>query len=352
MERHTIAFLSGGSVEHRATRAVDYRWSGYPCGFTFGLDRQARRVKEPVVFEKIVVGYSGDEAGRDAVKLCAQIAAALGSEVTVVYPYSPLLSSVPAQAAERGICEELRELLPGSEMPADATYHWSSSSWPIHALQSMAEYEDAQLIVIGASREGIAGHLRIGLMERMVHGAPCAVLVAPAGYAERDSGGLGRVGVGFTDSAEARAALRAGYGLAEVLDGELSVTVASGLGIFARSYAAQAAMVSELELETYAAAKASLESAVADLGGAVAVHTQTVEGDDAADVLVDRSRELDLLVLGSRGYGPVRRTLLGSVSATVMREAACPVLVLPRGCQTDAEEPGIIEGASVGIAAD
>ncbi|HXQ89016.1 MAG TPA: universal stress protein, partial [Solirubrobacterales bacterium] len=38
----------------------------------------------------------------------------------------------------------------------------------------------------------------------------------------------------------------------------------------------------------------------------------------------------DLLVTGSRGYGPVRRVLLGSVSTQLMRRASCPVLVVPR----------------------
>ncbi len=209
------------------------------------------------MLEKIVMGYSGDEAGHDAVKLCGQLAAALGSEVTVVYPYSPLLSSVPAQAAEEGVRKELRALVPDSEVLAHATYHWSSSSWPIHALHSMASYENAQLIVLGAAREGITGHLHVGLMERMVHGAPCAVLVAPAGYANRDTGRLRRVGVGFADSPEGKTALGLGDELAQVFDGELSVIAASGLSMFVRSYAAQAAMVSELEAETYAATKAS-----------------------------------------------------------------------------------------------
>jgi hypothetical protein len=35
-------------------------------------------------------------------------------------------------------------------------------------------------------------------------------------------------------------------------------------------------------------------------------------------------------VTGSRGYGPARRLLLGSVSGHVVREARCPVLVVPR----------------------
>jgi nucleotide-binding universal stress UspA family protein len=38
---------------------------------------------------------------------------------------------------------------------------------------------------------------------------------------------------------------------------------------------------------------------------------------------------VDLLFVGSRGYGPVGRTLLDNVSA-VVREAGCPVVVVPR----------------------
>ena len=47
--------------------------------------------------------------------------------------------------------------------------------------------------------------------------------------------------------------------------------------------------------------------------------------------LAEAASDLDLLVLGSRGYGPVKGTLLGSVSARVMAAAACPVMVIPRG---------------------
>jgi hypothetical protein len=54
---------------------------------------------------------------------------------------------------------------------------------------------------------------------------------------------------------------------------------------------------------------------------------------------------LDLLVCGSRGYGPVRAVLLGSVSREVISAALCPVIVLPRGVQAAlealvAEAPG------------
>jgi nucleotide-binding universal stress UspA family protein len=39
---------------------------------------------------------------------------------------------------------------------------------------------------------------------------------------------------------------------------------------------------------------------------------------------------IDLLVLGSRGYGAVLRTWLGSVTAELVRSAPCPLLLVPR----------------------
>jgi nucleotide-binding universal stress UspA family protein len=52
---------------------------------------------------------------------------------------------------------------------------------------------------------------------------------------------------------------------------------------------------------------------------------------DAALVLAEVSAELGLLICGSRGYGPLRAVLLGSVSARLVRSAGCPLLITPRG---------------------
>ncbi|MGH2911269.1 MAG: universal stress protein [Solirubrobacteraceae bacterium] len=282
------------------------------------------------MFKRIVVGYASDEAGRDALRLTAKLAALLASEVTIVYPYSPLLCSVPADAAEERIREKVRAAVPDSEGLAQATYHWSSSPWPIHALHSMASYEDAELIVIGAAREGIAGHLHISLIERMVHGAPCAVAVAPAGYAEGEPPNPRRIGVGFADTDEGKAALRLGAEIAERLDGELEVIAGSGLGASLTAYAFASALLPEVEDELYAETKAKLEQAIAELAQSVPVQMNVKRGEPSR-LLAECSEHMDLLLLGSRAYGPLRHVLLGSVSATVIRESRCPVLVIPRG---------------------
>ena len=41
------------------------------------------------------------------------------------------------------------------------------------------------------------------------------------------------------------------------------------------------------------------------------------------------------MVVGSRGYGPLKAVLLGGVSGQLIRSAACPVIVVPRGAAVD-----------------
>jgi nucleotide-binding universal stress UspA family protein len=81
-----------------------------------------------------------------------------------------------------------------------------------------------------------------------------------------------------------------------------------------------------------------MRDAIASLGPGVDVSGRLLDGDPST-ALVDASKELDLLTLGSRGYGPVRAVLLGSVSRAVVREGACSVVVLPRGAGAKRSDP-------------
>jgi len=66
---------------------------------------------------------------------------------------------------------------------------------------------------------------------------------------------------------------------------------------------------------------------------------------DARAALIDASRTAHLLVLGSRGRGPLRTALLGSVSARVSRHAHCPVVVCRPRRQEAGAEGRIVVGA-------
>jgi nucleotide-binding universal stress UspA family protein len=66
-----------------------------------------------------------------------------------------------------------------------------------------------------------------------------------------------------------------------------------------------------------------------------------VPGDPVQVLEAEGEGDLDLLVLGSRRFGPVRRVLPGSVSSELVRLAPCPVIVVPRSVEFDAS-PGAL----------
>ena len=63
-----------------------------------------------------------------------------------------------------------------------------------------------------------------------------------------------------------------------------------------------------------------------------------LEGDPTERVLEQANGWADLIVAGSRGHGPERRVLLGSVSAGLLARAEVPVIVTPRGADAELGE--------------
>jgi len=81
---------------------------------------------------------------------------------------------------------------------------------------------------------------------------------------------------------------------------------------------------------------------VQEAGGTVAEAHLRV--GDAAKEIVELAEELNvgLVALGSRGHGPIRRALLGSVSVRVLKHVRCSVLIV-RGYGGE-EKPGKLPG--------
>jgi len=78
------------------------------------------------------------------------------------------------------------------------------------------------------------------------------------------------------------------------------------------------------------AAQAETDKALAGAGEPrpESVTVEAVHGFPA-EVLIDASRDADMIVLGSRGAGGFGRLLMGSVTSQVSHHAACPVLIVP-----------------------
>jgi len=233
---------------------------------------------------------------------------------------SEAVQELEAEVKTLGFKAEVR-LLRGTSAPA--------------ALHVTADQEHAALLVVGSHRDSRAGRVRAGsTAARLLHGAPCPVAVVPQGWTLR---GVNTVGAGFTDTEEGHEALRAGHAVARRAHASLrAITVVKPTaGMRAGTEPTKAGRLDRADLEDVEGehklvAERALRRAVEDLDGDVAVEVEALVGDPA-EVLVDVSGNLDLLVCGSRGYGPVRRVLLGGVVRRLIARAASPVVVVPRG---------------------
>jgi nucleotide-binding universal stress UspA family protein len=247
----------------------------------------------PPIYPKVVVGYLENERGEDARVLAERIVERDGGELKIVH-------------VEKG-------------SPADA-------------LQALAESGEADLIVLGSTHHAHFGSVSPGsVAEHLLHGARCRLMIAPKGYGDADHSQdrLRIAAVGFNGMAESYAALDEAARLAAKFGGSMRViavaTPVPGMGAAAAAQAgAEAGAEAAPDFQT------QLYDAVAELSPELRALPVFERGDPAQKLLEDAEVGVDLLVLGSRGFGPVMRLLIGSVSSRVIREAPCPVLVVPR----------------------
>lgn len=302
--------------------------------------------------ERILVGYRPDGSGDEATALGAALAHATGAElvlasvVPAVWIENPGRRSGDAivhsgvRDAAASALHDAATALAGAPGAGRVERRLEASPSPAYGLHDLAEELDADLVVLGSTRRGAAGRVVLGTVaERLLHGAPCAVAVTPAGYTAPD-GGFEGIGVAFDGSAEAEIALAHAHALAGACGSALHVFLAiEPVPVVLERWVPLPGLEEQVRIERVdatarqdRAARRAIDDAVAALGGDVSVRTHVLETDDVAhELLAAASGEVDLLVCGSRGYGPVRRTLLGSVSTALIRAATMPVLVVPRG---------------------
>jgi nucleotide-binding universal stress UspA family protein len=283
----------------------------------------------------VVVGVDGTERSIDALALADRLASALRRPVVVAYvhPYGELATVFSEGDYERLVREvaeatfdQIREHLPS--VPERRMQLVSDAS-PAAGLHAMAEREAAALTVIGSSNRSKIGRILVGgTGERLMSGAATPVAVAPAGYAATATT-LKVVGCGFDGSGESRRALAWTGALARTASARLRV-----LSVYERTLPASLAVGGGLATASINDVlrrrfEEEVTSAVSELCPDIDVRHTLVDGD-AQHVLACESGDLDLLVVGSRGYGPLRAVLLGSVSSALVRSARSPLVVVPR----------------------
>ena len=268
----------------------------------------------PVSVRRIIVGCDEGPGATDALRFASVVARATRADL--------ILANV-----HHGHDAEARRLLAAVERTVPygtrAEMRAIEGRSPAHGLHALAESERADLIVVGPPSHNKRGQ------SPFVTGAHCPVAIAPTGFADDPDPGLRVIGVAFDASPESEHALAMAADLALASRAALKL-----IGVAEpppRPTVGMAAMyVPDPEVDYRGLLQGELEAAADELPISLRAQVVLADGDVAAQ-LVKRAAPLSLLVMGSRGYGPFRRALLGSVSAHVLRSAQCPVVVVPRG---------------------
>jgi len=286
----------------------------------------------------IVVGVEHSDRSLDALALARTLGRTLDAPLLLVsvYPVDPEPAEGALGAYAQALESEAEGALDWAATPlagVDFELRTVACTSVARGLQDTAEAEDALAIVVGPSHQGRLGRIVPGSVgERLLHGAPCPVAVAPRDYWANPRPRIKSIGVGYVSVPDAQAALNAAFALA----------VRAGAALKILSVVEPPRPTASIPLgwgygdleETRRMDVARAISRVVEEASPVEVSAQVVDGY-ADDELARLSGDVDLLVCGSRGYGPINSVLLGSVSTGVLRKVRCPVLIVPRGEAVD-----------------
>ena len=289
----------------------------------------------------VIVGIDGHPQKADAIALGADLARLGGGRLIVatVYTWSPYavrLGNAYAVTVTDDAEELLTEATSALEPGSFETRAVGAMSAP-RALHDLAEEEHADLIVIGSPHHGPVGRTLLGsTSQRVIEGAPVPVAIAPHGYAGHEA--PKRIGVGYDASPEAREALAWATRTAGSLGATITVFyVHEPLNLVA--YPGAANPHDDLDRTMREESQAALDEAVAGLPDELSPSGVLLEAP-VAHALADAAEAVDLLVIGSRGYGPRRAVLMGSAAHGLSHRAPCPLIVLPRSAAAGESERG------------
>lgn len=270
---------------------------------------------------KIVVGLDGTSSGDDALAFARALAEALDTGLILTHAYGPDEDRDAARAILEARRPELGDV--------DAELAPLADPLAARALHRVAAARRAALVVVGPShRAGVGRVLPGSTGQQLVHNTPRAVAVVPRGWRPRPEHPLDHIGCAYDGSPQAEAALAAAVTLTRELGSRLDVMRAFWSPPL--SGASGIALAADLEVR----GQAGLGRVVQALPADVDAHARLLLNDPAR-ALVARSRELDLLVIGSRAYEPLHSVWAGSVARQVLNQAACPVIVVPRGVRPE-----------------
>jgi len=283
----------------------------------------------------LVIGYDGAPGGADALALGLSWARQLDVHALVVTVYpgpAPIgAGRVDAEwvADRRREAERLLEQARTTSPATSVEFRAIGSGSVSHGLHDAAEELGASLIVFGSETEPRLVSTSTG--ERVIAGAPCPVAMPPRGWSERPSQDLGRILVAFVPTPDGREALRIAATFARRIGARLHVVTVVAGPAEVMSYRIGEdvdRMYVSTAKETF---EQSIEQAISELALDVKASGEVIVEDHPVETLASMANSsFDALFIGSRGYGPIRRVLLGGVASRLVRALDIPAVIVPR----------------------
>jgi nucleotide-binding universal stress UspA family protein len=284
----------------------------------------------------LVIGYDGAPGGADALALGLGWARQLSVRAVIVTVYPGPAPIGPGRVdvewvadrrreAERLLDEALTVTSPATSVEFKAVGSGSAS----HGLHDVAEELGASLIVLGSQTERRLLPTSTG--ERVIAGAPCPVAMPPRGWRDRASHDLARIVVAFVPTLDGREALRVAATLARRNGARLHVVTVVAGPAEVMSYRIGEDVDRMYVTAAKEAFEHNIEQAISELASDVEAIGEVVVGDDPVETLGGMANSsFDALFMGSRGYGPIRRVLLGGVASRLLRRLDVPAVIVPR----------------------
>ncbi|MCB5291054.1 universal stress protein [Arthrobacter sp. SO3] len=284
---------------------------------------------------RYVVGYSANARGHDAVNLAVSLALGRGASLDLVLVVPEVQQFGAAHAPRAGFEHLLNEqaqewldqalaLIPPG-VPARA--HVRSGDSDAHALIQAAEEFGADMLIIGATSNGIFKRFTIGsVASALLHASTVPVALAPHGYHRQEA--VTRISCGLGNRTGAEKLLDFALGMAA--SREVPLRVVSLLAIDGGDAAAAAE-----------AAEAARAYAAKHLAAALPGGGQGVREEAKAEVVIAQGRTVEeavdrldwedgeVLLIGSSRLATSRSIFLGSTANRILRALPVPMIVVP-----------------------
>jgi nucleotide-binding universal stress UspA family protein len=298
----------------------------------------------------VVVAVDDDGSADDAVDWAAAEAATRGCRLRVVHAIRPPLppnpygvvptidSFVPARAAAELVLRDamIRARSVASDVAVSTRLLLGSAGWTL-----LREADGAQLLVVGShGRSGLRGLLAGSVSIHVATHASCPVVVIHPSDTTSAAQPAPRAGARVVVGVDRTMSCTRAIGFAFQAARQRGITL-TAVHAWAPDPPADVEGISGPTTMAEALARRAIEQELArwrDEYADVRVVTKLAPGDPAYALLAE-SRGAALLVVGSRGRGPVLGTVLGSVSQTVLRHTRCPIAIVRHGRRTMARPP-------------